>query len=238
MPIKKTLNIALYALIFLNLFFLSAVISYQVTFHGETVRVPDLTGMTFDEAYSELSAKKLTLVQAGIQLHEKYEKGQIIIQDPPDGSRLKLLQEIKVVLSGGKEKVIVPRMRGRSFQLISTTLDEYGLFKGRDAHVYSPAYSAGRIIAQSPLAEQEVPKGTRVSFLVSEGERGRKYLMPDLIGRREADARAQLEARGFRVADIRPTYYPGVESGIIVNQFPRQGSPVQTRNLITLEVSK
>ncbi|MFC2157475.1 PASTA domain-containing protein [Acidobacteriota bacterium] len=238
MPIKKILNIAFYALIFLNLFFLTAIIAFQITFHGETVKVPDLIGKTFEEGNSELSAKKLIIIQSGIQLHEKHEKGKIIFQDPPEGSRLKLLQEVKVIVSGGKEKVIVPRLRGRSFQMISTALEEFGLFKGRDSHVYTGQYSAGRIIAQSPIPEQDVPKGTRISFLVSEGERGKKYLMPDLIGKHESAVRAQLRAFGFRVADLRQTYYPGIDSGIIIKQFPKQGSPVQKRNLITLEVSK
>jgi len=238
MPIRKILNISLYVLVFLNLFFLSAIAAYQITFHGEMVSVPDLEGMSFEDGRVELEENKLVIIHSGIRLHDRYDKGIIIFQDPPPGKKIKLRENVNVILSAGKEKVIVPRMRGRSFQLASSPLQKAGLKKGRDSHIYNRRYSAGRIIAQNPLPEETVPKGTRISFLVSEGEKEKKYLMPDLIGKHAGRVIAQLKNMGFRVSDLRESYYPGIESGIIIKQFPKPGYPVQKRNLITLEVSK
>jgi serine/threonine-protein kinase len=239
MPIRKILNIALYGLVFFNLFFITAIIAYQVTIHGEMSTVPDLKGKTFEEGRTELKSKKLIIIHNGSRLHDRYEKGMIISQDPAPGKKIKLHQEVKVILSAEKEKVIVPRLRGRSFQLISSTLNETGLKKGRGSHVYTRRYSAGRIIAQSPVPGEIIPKGTRISFLVSEGDKERKYLMPDLIGRNADKVIAYLKKKGFRVSDLRESFYPGIESGIIINQlFPKPGYPVQKRTLITLEVSK
>jgi len=239
MPIRKILNIAIYVLVFLNLFFITAIIAYQVTLHGEMSTVPDLEGKTFEEGRAELKTKKLIIIHIGFRLHDRYEKGIIIYQDPAPGKKIKLHQEVKVILSAEKEKVVVPRLRGRSFQLISSTLNETGLKKGRGSHVYTRRYSAGRIIGQSPIPGEKVPKGTRISFLVSEGEKERKYLMPDLIGKHADRVIAQLKNLGYRVSDLRESFYPGIESGIIINQlFPKPGYPVQKRTLITLEVSK
>jgi hypothetical protein len=43
---------------------------------------------------------------------------------------------------------------------------------------------------------------------------------------------------GFRMAVSGASYYPGLESGIIIRQFPPRGYPDQKMTLITVEVSK
>ena len=62
--------------------------------------------------------------------------------------------------------------------------------------------------------------------------------MPDLIGRRASRVIRWLQAHDFRLGDIRYVYYEGLDSGIIIKQFPPLGYKIQKRNLITLEVSK
>ncbi|MEA2006482.1 MAG: PASTA domain-containing protein [Acidobacteriota bacterium] len=200
--------------------------------------VPDLEGKTFDQAKEELFQKKLSIAQSGLQVHEKWERGKIIFQDPPAGSKIKLNKVVKVILSTGKEKVLVPNLIGKSFQTINQTLQEAGLRKGKISHVHTPKYAAGKIMAQFPQPGQEVGRDTYISFLVSQGEIEKKYLMPDLIGKRSETVVAKLKEMDFRVGDIRYVLYPGLESGIIIKQFPTQGFRIQKRNLITLEVSK
>ena len=235
---NKIFPIAFYSLLSVNLFFLTAIISYQITIHGEQVSIPDLSGKTMEEARAFLSDKKLTVVQSGLRLHDRYEAGKIILQEPEADVRVKLYEEIHVILSAGKEKVMVPDLQNRMFQAVGPELQEIGLQRGGDSHVYSSRYAAGKIIAHSPLAGEEVPKGSRISCLVSEGSRGERYVMPDLIGKKWKDVRPNLEAMGFRITDLREIAYRFIESGIIIRQNPLQGSPVQTRNLISLEVSK
>lgn len=231
-------DIPLFILIFLNLFFLSAILSYQFTMKGEMTTVPDLEGKTFDQAKEELFQKKLSIAQSGLQVHEKWERGKIIFQDPQAGSKIKLNKVVKVILSTGKQKVLVPKLIGKSFQTINQSLQESGLRKGKTSHVHTPKYAAGKIMAQFPQQGQEVGRDTYISFLVSQGEIEKKYLMPDLIGKRAETVVAKLKEMDFRVGDIRYVLYPGLESGIIIKQFPTQGFRIQKRNLITLEVSK
>ncbi|NOR15226.1 MAG: PASTA domain-containing protein [Candidatus Aminicenantes bacterium] len=200
--------------------------------------LPNLSGMTLEEAKEEVEAQKLSLVQSGVALHNRYEKGLIISQDPAPESRLRLYTVVKVTLSAGKEKVIVPRLIGRSQQAILPELQEYGLRLGKVSHVHTIKYSAGRIFGQYPLPEQEVPIDTQLNLLVSEGEEEKKYLMPDLLGKYATVAIPQLQKAGFKVGDTSRAYYPGLDSGIIINQLPQQGNPILKRNNITLEVSK
>lgn len=235
---KKLYNILLIILLLINLFFLSALVSYRITKSGEMSTLPDLAGMTLEEAKVELEARKLSLIQSGVALHNRYEKGLIISQDPAADSRLRLYTLVKVTVSAGKEKVRVPRLVGRSQQAILPELRDYGLRLGRISHVHTIKYSAGRIFGQYPLPEQEVPMDTPLNLLVSEGQEEKKYLMPDLLGRYAAVVIPQLQQAGFKVGDTSRAYYPGLDSGIVINQHPQQGNPILKRNNITLEVSK
>ncbi|MFW6160189.1 MAG: PASTA domain-containing protein [Acidobacteriota bacterium] len=235
---EKTWKWIFYSLIFLNLFFLSAVISYQITIQGEMAKIPDLTGLTLDEAKETAVEKKFSVIQSGSQIDQKWEKGKIIFQEPPPESKIKLFKGVKVILSAGKEKVEVPSLVGKNFQPIGKYLEEFWLRKGKVSHVHTSKYSAGRIIAQSPLPGDEVPRDSYISLLVSQGAKEKRYLMPDLLGKKADRVTRWLREMEFRVGDIRQVYYPGLESGIIIKQFPPQGYRVQKRNLITLEVSK
>lgn len=235
---KRFYKITLFSLSLLTLFFLSANISYNIIFRGEMVSIPDLIGKTKEEAEQALAKKRLFLVQKGEQFHDRWPEGRIIQQDPSPGSKIRVYRRVRVVLSSGSEKVIVPNLTGKNFQAVHVDLSETSLRKGKVSHVHTAKYAAGKIIAQQPEAAEETGRNSPVSLLVSRGEREKRYLMPDLIGKRAHRIIAQLKEMDFRVEDLRYTYYPGLGPGIIIKQFPPQGFRIQKRNLISIEVSK
>jgi beta-lactam-binding protein with PASTA domain len=238
MPTKKIISFSLYVLFFINIFLLSAILSFQITLKGELISLPDLVGKTLDEAKLLLEQKKVHLVHSGVQLHERYERGKIIFQDPPADNKVKLNSDVRVILSAGKEKVAVPDFVGKNLQNIHPILNESGLQKGKISHVHTSKYAAGKIIGQSPVPLEEVGRDTQISFLVSQGQHEIRYLMPDLIGKRATNVIAQLNSMDFNIGNIRYRTYRGLDSGIIINQSPAPGSKIQKRNRITLEVSK
>lgn len=238
MSIKKIFNLVLCTLIALNLFFLSSIVSYQITLSGEMVTLPDLVGYTLEEGKLDLAKKKLSIVQSGVQLHERLDRGKIIYQEPAPGSKIKANAVVKVILSAGREKVIVVKLTGTNLESVTQILRDSGLRKGKVSYIHTPKYAAGKIIAQFPLELEEVGRDSQVDFLVSQGEEEPKYLMPDLLGKRASTLIKKLKDLEFRIGDLRYSFYPGLESGIIIKQYPPQGFRVQKRNLITLEVSK
>ncbi|MEW5902462.1 MAG: PASTA domain-containing protein, partial [Acidobacteriota bacterium] len=146
---------------------------------------------------------------------------------------------VRVVLSGGSELLDVPPLVGRSLEAATKLLNEIGLQRGKVSQIHTPRYAAGRIIAQEPAPSGgKVKKMTSLNFLVSQGEVEPKYLMPDLIGKNAGTALSRLKKSGFRVGDVRYSYYPGLEAGVIIKQFPPHGYGIARRNLITLEVSR
>jgi eukaryotic-like serine/threonine-protein kinase len=225
-------------LLLADMFLFSATISYKITLAGEMSTIPDITGTTMKEAREILQSKKLFPAQNSVELHPLFEKGQIISQNPSAGSKVKLYKTVEVVVSAGREKVIVPDITGRTLENINPALQETGLYKGKTSHVHTPAYAAGKIISQSPPPGEEVAVDSKLSLLVSQGALEPRFLMPDLLGKRASIIIEQLKERGFRIGDIRRSYYPGLDGGIIINQNPQPGNRIQKRNVITLEVSK
>jgi serine/threonine-protein kinase len=235
---QKNYILLLYSLIFVILFFSTSILTYRTVLKGEMVTIPNLIGKTFEVAKSELSRKRLSIAQTGIQFDTRYERGIVIFHEPSEGSKIKINNVVKVIISAGKEKVIIPQIKGENFQNIRPILVESGVVRGTISHVHDSKYPAGRIIAQYPPSQDEVGRGSAVSLLISEGEWEEKYLMPDLIGRKGEDVIPWLEELSFKVEDVRNTYYPGLSSGIIIKQHPQQGYMIQKNYPITLEVSK
>lgn len=229
------INILLLILIF---FFSGAVISSQIILNDEIVYVPDLSGKTVDQARAELQKRDLGLVVSGVQFSNQVPKGRIITQDPASGSRIKVNRSVSVIVSSGSESVKVPSFLGKSLEEAVSMMRQIGLNRGLISQIHTPSYPAGRIIAQQPPPDTEIERNAQVNFLVSQGESELTYLMPDLIGKKVDRVLQFMKHAGFKVEDIRYTYYPGLEKGIIIRQSPMSGYPIQKRNPIHLEVSR
>jgi len=238
MRTKALFSTAFYLLLFLIVFFSSAIVFSQVILRGETVTVPDLPGKTVSQARLELSKKDLAVAQRGSEFSDRWDRGLIIKQDPAPDSKIRVTKVIQVVMSAGSQNVRVPALENKSLETVLTILQASGLTKGKITQIHSRRYPAGRIIAQKPAPDEVAERNAQVGLLISQGAREAQCVMPDLIGRKAERVIAQLKEIDFRISDIHYVYYPGLMSGIVVRQFPPQGYRVQKRNLITLEVSR
>jgi len=236
---KKLLyDLALSSLLFLILFFLSAVIFSQVLLKSEAVTVPDVTGQTVGQARAELAKKDLSVSQNGTESNDRWAKGLIVRQDPAAGSKIRVTKVVRVVTSSGSEQVTVPDLAGKSLDEALTMLQAGGLAKGKLTQVHTSRLPAGRILDQKPEPGSLVERNLPVGLLLSQGDVDDRFIMPDLIGRRADRVIGRLKALEFKVADIRYVYYPGATAGIVVKQDPPSGFRVQKRNRISIEVSR
>jgi len=238
MPKIRLFDTLLYILILLILFAGSALLVSRKILESDLITIPDLTGKNMEEARKELIKKNLSLAQKEVRPNDDLEKGQIISQDPPAGSKTQVNKVVRVIVSGGSRKVEVPALEGKSLESVVQILKLAGLARGKLSQVHTSRYAAGRVMAQQPPASSEADRNSAIGLLVSQGEEEKAFLMPDLIAKKADRVLARLKELDFRVADIHYSYYPGLEPGIIIKQFPPSGYRVQKRNQITLEVSK
>ena len=85
-----------------------AVVTLQVSRGPRETTVPDLTGMTREEAEQALEEARLRLGQVTDAPSEEFDEGQVISQDPAPNVRVRVRDEVDLVLSSGPQVVVVP----------------------------------------------------------------------------------------------------------------------------------
>ena len=215
---------------------LSAAIGMRVALKTREVQVPPLTGKTVNEATGLLTEAGLNLkVEEGRRLDPKVPAGQIVTQDPVAGVRTRRERSVKVWVSGGPRSTTIPELSGESERTAQLRLQQEGLGLASTAEIRSSDYPAGTVVAQFPAARTNA---AQVALLVNRGERGARYVMPDLIGVDGSRAAEVLRARGFRATVVGDHPYPGVAPGIVLRQNPQAGFQIAPGEPISLEVSR
>jgi eukaryotic-like serine/threonine-protein kinase len=217
-------------------YIVSAAIGMRVALKTREVEVPPLSGKTINEATTVLTETGLQLkVEEGRRLDPKVPAGQIVSQDPAPGVRTRRERSVKVWVSGGPRSTTIPALSGESERTAQLRLQQEGLALASVAEIRSGDYPAGTVVAQFPAPRTSAAE---VALLVNRGERGARYVMPDLIGVDGSRAAEVLRARGFRATVVGDHPYPGVAPGIVLRQSPQAGFQIAPGEPISLEVSR
>ena len=215
---------------------ITAYAGLQLAIKSREVATPDLRGLAPAAATEALAAVGLNArIDPLRRIHPAIEPGRIAEQDPRPGSPTRLRRDVKLWLSSGPNTGELPSLVGESQNLATEHLAEE-LFTLREiAEIRSNRYPTDTVVAQDP---PPYGSGEIVSILVNAGERGRSYVMPNLIGVDGNDAANILRGRGFRVTVVGDHPYPGIPSGIVIRQAPSSGFQVSQGESISLEVSQ
>jgi eukaryotic-like serine/threonine-protein kinase len=215
---------------------LFALAGMRIALRAREVVVPTLTGRTVNEASSVLAEAGLNLkVEESRRFDPKVPTGQILMQEPSAGNRLRRERSVKVWISAGPRSNLVPNLTSESERTAQLRVQQEGLELASMAEIRSADYPTDAVVAQTPPPNTN---GNRVSLLVNRPQRGVTYVMPDLIGVNGDRAADLLRARGFRVAVVGDTPYPGVPAGIVLRQNPQAGFQIAPGEPISIEVSR
>lgn len=179
----------------------------------EITDVPDLSGMSLDEA-------RRTLEDAGLSLKGQVEEeesdsvpaGQIISQNPAAGSQISKGTEIAVTVSTGKKQVRVPDLKGLSLDEARSTLESMGL---RVEPNYVDSREPEDRVLSVDATGSEVDEGSSVTVTVSNG---RLIEMPSITRMTRAQAIAALREAGWQGPDSALTTGEPVATGALTDQ--------------------
>ena len=202
----------------------------------ETVVMIDLKGKTLSEAEKDLKELGLKVTEAGTEVSDTYEKGEIIDQDVSEGETVKAGTTIKVTVSAGSEEenakeVDVPDVTGKTSDAAMATLEDKNLTVSREFE-FSNDVPAGQVIRQDPKSGSTVKEGTKVTIYVSQGSESVK--VPDVRGKSEADAKAALSE--FAVTTT-TEHSDSVASGNVISQSIDAGQYADKGAAITIVIS-
>ena len=217
---------------------LSALTTMRVVLKSQEVSVPSLLGRRVPDAGAVAAKQKLLLRVEGKRNDPRMAPDLIVEQDPPPGSLLKTQRSVRVWVSLGPRRLMIPSVEGESLRSGRLTLEQAGVTVGRILEVTNAA-EEGTILMQRPPAGETDKLGEEgASLLVSLGPGRRDYVMPDLIGKRAGDVLVWLREAGLNVTDVNYRSYLGVEPGIVLRQSPASGYRVTPRGSVAIEVSR
>jgi serine/threonine-protein kinase len=217
---------------------LSGYLSMRKAVRGGEVTVPRLQGIAVEEAAQRLEAKGLVLDRSGERVDPIVPTGQVISQDPPEGTRLKRNRKVHVLVSLGQEVLLIPQLVGQPARRAQIGLQQSGLRVGRIAYVMSDGAEADKVLAQEPPSGTQSGREGHVDLLVSRGTRTRTWVMPHLEGMQLAGVTRVLDQAGLRVTNVRREVRDdGTPPGIVLEQSPLAGYPLREGDSISLVVS-
>jgi len=197
-----------------------SVITITVSKGPRQVEVPDLKGITEDEALAAIEAAGLSPKPLPDEPSSKTPAGSVMKQNPDPGTLVDEGSTVEYVVSRGVETVKVPGVVGMSRSNAESTLQDDG-FKVKVTEEYSESVDKGVVISQNPNKGLVVEKGSTVSIVVSKGPE--RIKVPDVIGETEADARSILEDAGLK---IQVTYESHANNGMVLEQSPSPNASV------------
>ena len=160
----------------------------------------------------------------------------VVSQSPTAGSKVAKGSAVDLVISGGPAKVAVPELKGLTRSEAVKALSDAGLTSVETAE-YDSSVAKGTVIDQLPAAGEKVVPGSAVGVLVSLGARPiPPVAVPDVRGKREAEARTILRDAGLNPAFVTGNN-PTVPVGAVVEQTPVAGVKVAPDTEVLVLVS-
>ncbi|EKN41589.1 protein kinase [Clostridium botulinum CFSAN001627] len=190
---KLILGIAM-AVLFLVVGSVSAYLAFNKS-GGKKVEVPNVVGLTKEEAEKVLSEKKLKLVVAQKVKNEKKE-GTIIESYPKSGEKVAENSEVRVSISSGNV-VVVPNLKGMELEAAKKAIQDLKLKVGNVKYEFNDNVAAGKVISQTPDIDAELKEGEEISLVISNGPEIKYSTVPNLIGKSIDGAQNALANAGL-----------------------------------------
>ncbi|KAB3519154.1 PASTA domain-containing protein [Corynebacterium sp. zg254] len=166
----------------------------------ELTEVPDLTGMNTSEASDALRHAKLQLnSEVREDTSDDVPAGNIITQNPPQGTHVSVGTKVTITVSTGKEKATVPTVSGQDLDDARTKLEAAG-FKVTVKQVDSPE-PLNKVLSASGEG-QRMERDSEITLTVS---RNNQISMPNLTGMKYSDAVDELRRAGWTGGGVERT---------------------------------
>jgi beta-lactam-binding protein with PASTA domain len=221
----------------LALFAVHMVIMPSLVHRHQVISMPDLQGLTPDDATARLASKHLTVVETRTRAHPSIPAGEIIEQNPEPGSPVRGGRTVKVVVSSGPPTGAVPDLIGLSFHQAEVTLQREAYRLGRVDHLRRADLSSPTIIFQTPPAGRAARKGQTVDVVLGEPAEPEMLRMPDLRGAELYRARQAVTEAGCVLAPITYERTHDHPPNTVIAQTPDPGRRIRKGERIALVAS-
>lgn len=220
------------ALLILGLFALGAwLIANNLLGGGEPVEVPEVIGMTEDEAVAALEEVGLE-ADVDPKPNRRVPENEVFRQDPEAGEDAETGDAVTITVSTGPPQTTVPDVVGMTLEDATEELEGARLKVGDVREVAADDAEPNEVLQQSPDAGREVDRGDTVDLVVAQGA-----TVPDVVGETQSDAEEILADAGYGV-EVVTVPSEDVEEGIVAAQDPEAGTELEEGGVVTISVSE
>ena len=205
---------------------------------GDSITVPDVSGMTEDEAQSALENAGFRNISSEFTYHDSVPSGQVIGTTPEANAEATEDTEIVMQVSKGAERKTVPNVVGQKDADAQNAIKSAGLSVGTVTYEYSDSVAQGIVISQSVDGGKKVSAGTTVDLVISNGpEPAAKVNVPPVTGTSESNARQLIQNAGLSVGTVTYQHSSSVAAGYVISCSPGVGSSVDEGTSVSMVVS-
>lgn len=213
--------LALVVVLFLAFFFLYLPFT---TNHGQTITVPDVTRLSFDEMQNTLSDRSLLYEVSDCTFVVGAQPLTILQQYPRANAKVK--EDRKIYLTVAKRvapMVAMPALTDLTMMSAELSLKSMGLALGDRNYVPDVAknsvlrqlYNGKEIAPGTP-----VPKGAKIDLEIGDGLGNTMFAIPDVVGLPLDEAEAAIRGSNLKVGTKISVDDPEKEVGTVVKQRP------------------
>ena len=202
------------------------------------VQIPNLVGMTENEAKAELEKYKLNYEKIGEEYNKDIEAGKIFEQKPTYSENYKVKEKstVSVKVSKGTEKTTVPKVVGMTYDEAVAELEKYKL-KAEKVEETSKTIKEGIVISQEIEANTTIDAGETVKIHVSIGTGINQVVMPNVLGKTESEAKTILEGKNLKV-NVEYSEDTTKDNGAVLSQSIKSGENIDEGTEVTITVNK
>jgi serine/threonine-protein kinase len=208
---------------------------YVLVGPGSRIVVPSVVGASVVEANATLTPLGLRSEVIEKRFDEDIAAGKILESDPSGGGKIDVGGIVKLVISKGQERYVIPVLTGLTPDVAVKTLTTQPLKSAGILEEFNSTIPKGLVISTNPSNGQKVKRDTPVTILVSKGVE--EVALTTYVGQSGDQAQNELTNAGFNV-ESSFAYSETVAAGAVISQTPSGVVSAPKGITITLVISK
>ena len=202
---------------------------------GSRVVVPSTVGATQSEVTAALTPLGLTSIVIERRYSEDIEADRVIESIPAGGGKVDQGGTVKIVLSKGPERYVIPMVQGLTPEAALAALTKFPLEVAANIEVFDSTVPKGYVISANPAVGSKVKRDTTVTLTVSKGIE--QVPLASYLGKSGEQALNELTDAGFVVTSTY-AFSETKLAGEVISQTPAGGGNVNKGAAVSIVISK
>jgi eukaryotic-like serine/threonine-protein kinase len=207
-------------------------VSIWVSTGAPKTTVPNVKGLSRDEAVSRLAGANLTA-----DVHEVPSSEQpdvVLAQDPKAGEKVNQNSKVRVNVSSGPKPVSVPNVVGQAYDSAASLLQGQGFAVAKK--LVDSNQPAGVVVDSDPKPGSSVAPGSSITLSVSKGPKEQQ--VPSVENLDVDTAKGILQDSGFKWKIVYQDTTDGSLDGVVITQSPTADTKAPPGTVVTLTVGR